>query len=69
MNCQECKEHLVEYIEELLEDQQAGAIESHLADCPTCRAEAAQLKKPTANKKMTVILLDLSIIVLLSEIS
>lgn len=43
MNCQDCKEHLVEYIEELLEDQQAGAIESHLADCPGCRAEAARM--------------------------
>lgn len=43
MNCQECKEHLIEYIEELLEDQQASAIESHLADCPACRTEAAQM--------------------------
>ncbi len=43
MNCQECKEHLIEYIEELLEDQHARAIESHLADCPACRAEAARM--------------------------
>ena len=43
MNCQECKEHLIEYIEELLENQQARAIESHLADCPACRAEAARM--------------------------
>ena len=43
MNCQDCKEHLIEYIEELLEGQQARAIASHLADCPTCRTEAARM--------------------------
>ncbi|MHC4560850.1 MAG: zf-HC2 domain-containing protein [Planctomycetota bacterium] len=43
MNCAQCKEHLIEYIEDLLEDQQTGAIESHLDDCPNCRAEAARM--------------------------
>ncbi len=43
MNCQNCKEHLVEYIEDLLEGPQASAIESHLTDCPGCRAEAARM--------------------------
>jgi len=43
MNCQECKEHLIEYIEDLLQDQQTCAIASHLADCPACRTEATRM--------------------------
>ena len=43
MNCQDCKEHLVEYIEELLEDQQARAIASHIERCSECRTELARM--------------------------
>ncbi|MHC4721916.1 MAG: anti-sigma factor family protein [Planctomycetota bacterium] len=43
MNCQDCKEHLIEYIEELLEGQQKEAVALHLADCPNCRAEAVRM--------------------------
>ncbi|HUW19351.1 MAG TPA: zf-HC2 domain-containing protein [Sedimentisphaerales bacterium] len=55
MNCAECKELLVGYIEELLEDRQKQAIESHLEGCPPCRAELTQLtglrERLTANGK------------------
>ncbi|MHC4500522.1 MAG: zf-HC2 domain-containing protein [Planctomycetota bacterium] len=43
MNCAECKELLVGYIEGLLEDSQKQAVESHLETCPPCRAELAQI--------------------------
>jgi hypothetical protein len=43
MNCQKCRELLIVYIEELLEDQQKNAIAQHLADCPACRNEAARM--------------------------
>ncbi|MHC4483262.1 MAG: hypothetical protein ACYSW4_06905 [Planctomycetota bacterium] len=43
MNCAECRESLVGYIEEFLEDGQKGAVASHLEGCPPCRAELAQL--------------------------
>ncbi|MHC4759451.1 MAG: anti-sigma factor family protein [Planctomycetota bacterium] len=43
MNCQECNEHLIEYIEELLEDQQRSAIASHIERCSNCRAEATRM--------------------------
>ena len=43
MNCQYCKEHLIEYIEELLEDQQCSEIASHIESCSNCRAEAARM--------------------------
>ena len=55
MNCAECKEHLVAYIEGLLAESQKQAIESHLKVCPPCRAELAQLStlrdRLTANGK------------------
>jgi hypothetical protein len=43
MNCAECKELLVGYIEGLLEDSQKQAVQSHLQTCPPCRAELAQI--------------------------
>ena len=43
MNCAECKEHLVAYIEGLLAESQKQALESHLKVCPPCRAEASEL--------------------------
>lgn len=55
MNCTECKELLVGYIEKLLENLQKQAVESHLETCPPCRAELAQITslhdRLTANAK------------------
>lgn len=39
MNCGECRDQLVPYVEGLLESAAAQAVEAHLAGCPTCRAE------------------------------
>lgn len=43
MNCSECKERLIAYIEGLLTESQEQAIASHLQGCPPCRAEATEL--------------------------
>jgi hypothetical protein len=43
MNCTECKELLVEYIEGLLGESQKQAVVEHLKDCRTCQAELKQL--------------------------
>ncbi|MHC4159354.1 MAG: anti-sigma factor family protein, partial [Planctomycetota bacterium] len=43
MNCAECKELLVEYTEDLLEDSRQQAVLSHLKDCPTCQNEQTEL--------------------------
>ena len=55
MNCAECKELLVGYIEGLLEDSQKQAVESHLQICPPCRAELKHISalrdRLTANGK------------------
>jgi hypothetical protein len=55
MNCAECKEILVAYVEGLLAEPQKQAVESHLKDCPPCRAELAELialrNRLTANGK------------------
>jgi len=55
MNCEKCKELLVAYVEDLLEESQKQAIESHLNTCPPCRAEANELfalrDRLTANGK------------------
>ncbi len=40
MNCAECQESLVGYIEGVLGKSGAQAVASHLQDCPACRAEA-----------------------------
>ncbi len=45
MNCTECKELLVEYIEGLLDESQKLAVAEHLKDCHDCLAEVNELKK------------------------
>jgi hypothetical protein len=44
MNCEQCKEILVGYMEGLLTEPEKRAAESHLDCCPACRDELAQLK-------------------------
>jgi outer membrane lipoprotein-sorting protein len=39
MNCAECKEKLVEYIEGLLDQQQQQQLTAHIENCPQCRME------------------------------
>ncbi len=43
MNCAQCKELLVDFTEGLLAERQKQAVESHLKDCPACRAETTKL--------------------------
>jgi hypothetical protein len=43
MNCAECKEILVAYLEGLLAEPQKQAVAEHLKDCPSCQAEVKQL--------------------------
>lgn len=43
MNCTECIEKLVEYIEGLLPEGQKQAIEAHLRDCQKCRTELQEV--------------------------
>ncbi len=43
MNCAECKEILVSYIEGLLDESQKQTVAEHLKDCPSCQAEVKQL--------------------------
>jgi hypothetical protein len=43
MNCSDCKEILVEYIEGLLGQSQKQQVEEHLKGCPNCRAEVQKL--------------------------
>jgi hypothetical protein len=45
MNCTECKEILVEYIEGLLDESQKQAVSEHLKSCLTCKAELHELTK------------------------
>ncbi len=55
MNCEKCKEQLVGYAEGLLTESQKQILASHLKECPSCRAELAELtnlrKRITANGK------------------
>jgi hypothetical protein len=44
MNCIQCREMLVDYIENVLEGDQSGQVERHLQQCPQCRAELEQLR-------------------------
>jgi hypothetical protein len=44
MNCAECKELLVVHLEGLLEDSRKQAVEGHLNECETCRAELEGLQ-------------------------
>ena len=43
MNCAECKEILVAYLEGLLAEPQKQAVTEHLKDCRSCQAEVKQL--------------------------
>jgi hypothetical protein len=43
MNCAECKEILVAYLEGLLAEDQKQAVTDHLKDCRSCRDELKQL--------------------------
>jgi len=43
MNCTECKELMITYVESLLAGSEKQLMESHLADCPPCRAEMTEL--------------------------
>jgi outer membrane lipoprotein-sorting protein len=43
MNCSECIEKLVEYIEGLLPEGQKQAVEAHLRDCQRCRTELQEI--------------------------
>jgi len=43
MNCAECKEMLVAYLEGLLEDPQKEEVTEHLKDCHACQSESAEL--------------------------
>ena len=43
MNCAECKEILVAYLEGLLTEDQKQAVTEHLKDCHSCQAELKQL--------------------------
>ncbi len=43
MNCAECKEILVAYLEDLLAEPQKNAVTDHLKDCHLCQAEVKQL--------------------------
>jgi hypothetical protein len=43
MNCAECKENLVAYLEGLLAEDQKHAVTEHLKDCHLCQAELKQL--------------------------
>jgi anti-sigma factor RsiW len=39
MNCAQCREWLVAYLEDLLDDPQKQAVEGHVKECETCRTE------------------------------
>jgi hypothetical protein len=43
MNCTECRELLVAYVEELLDESQKQTVAKHLQDCPACRTQAQEL--------------------------
>ena len=40
MNCKECKNLLIEYMEDFLDASRKADIEKHLEECPMCRKEA-----------------------------
>ncbi|MBN1361908.1 MAG: zf-HC2 domain-containing protein, partial [Sedimentisphaerales bacterium] len=44
MNCAECQELLVLYIEQLLDDSQRQTVAEHLEDCQSCRKELEGLQ-------------------------
>jgi hypothetical protein len=48
MNCTDCREKLVEYIEGLLPESQRQMIEEHLKECTQCQAGLTELKELSA---------------------
>jgi hypothetical protein len=44
MKCSECKDLLIEYIEDLLDAPRKANIERHLEECPMCRKEAENIQ-------------------------
>jgi len=44
MNCEKCKELLVAYVEELLEEPGKQSIAEHLKDCPSCQSQVRELR-------------------------
>jgi len=45
MNCTECKEKLIELLEDVLPESQRQTVEEHLKDCQICQAELQKLKE------------------------
>ena len=45
MNCAQCQDQLVAYIEGLITDQQKTDIETHLTECASCQQEQQSDKK------------------------
>ena len=43
MNCEKCKELLVAYVEELLEEPGRRSVAEHLKVCPSCQSQAQEL--------------------------
>ena len=44
MNCNECKDLLIEYAEGLLDGHPKESVERHLEKCPECRKEAGNIR-------------------------
>ena len=44
MNCEKCKELLVAYVEELLEEPGKQSVAEHLKDCPSCQSQIEELR-------------------------
>jgi len=44
MNCTKCKELLVAYVEELLEEPGKQSVAEHLKDCPSCQSQVEELR-------------------------
>ena len=44
MNCEKCKELLVAYVEELLEEPGKQSVAEHLKDCPSCQSQLTELR-------------------------
>lgn len=45
MNCEKCKDILIEYLEDLLDAPARQEVEEHLKTCPACQAEADQMMR------------------------
>lgn len=53
MNCDQCRELLADFLEGLLDEEAQRRLEMHLADCPTCRAELAEVWQLSAHLART----------------